>query len=478
MKMNWITTVATGAIALSLAAGSGAYAQMGDSHRHEAGPGGQGPSMARPDMSRSEPGHSAAGEQRSLGERSEHAAGSAMHEHAETDRTHEMAADRAEAERRHDGHDATQTIGQSGERAGRGDRALSNGAAEQRLDRSRAGHDARQPSEPGREQGKTADIKQNKPGETSKSAESGRQGRDDGRGRIGRNERQPANQTGQKDKLTGQNQEQHGSSSEHASRDQQERNKQAEQGSQPRATTTQQQATRPAPGQTTGEARQHEGTGQAQNREEQSREGIGAARAQNGAREMQNGSNPRAQAVSTKINNNQRTQVLDRLRSSRDLERARADVNVRVDVGERLPDRVRPLPLPPDIVDLVPEYRGYDYTVIHDEVAIINPESREVVDVIPERGFAAEGGSYGSYAASGRIELSREQREILRRAAVSSATTVGSSGAACLTLRPVPEELARNRPELASDKYLAIGDQVVLVDPHDQKIVQVINPGD
>ena len=37
------------------------------------------------------------------------------------------------------------------------------------------------------------------------------------------------------------------------------------------------------------------------------------------------------------------------------------------------------------------------------------------------RGFAAEGGSYGSYAESGRIELSREQREILREVAVQRA---------------------------------------------------------
>jgi hypothetical protein len=39
----------------------------------------------------------------------------------------------------------------------------------------------------------------------------------------------------------------------------------------------------------------------------------------------------------------------------------------------------------------------------------------------------------------------------------------------------VPDELAKSNPDLASYQYLAIGDQVVLVDPQNQKIVQVID---
>jgi hypothetical protein len=39
----------------------------------------------------------------------------------------------------------------------------------------------------------------------------------------------------------------------------------------------------------------------------------------------------------------------------------------------------------------------------------------------------------------------------------------------------MPEELARNNPELSQYRYLAIGDEVVLVDPRQQKIVQMID---
>ncbi|MEA2882746.1 MAG: hypothetical protein QOH32_2002 [Bradyrhizobium sp.] len=45
----------------------------------------------------------------------------------------------------------------------------------------------------------------------------------------------------------------------------------------------------------------------------------------------------------------------------------------------------------------------------------------------------------------------------------------------CLTLQPVPEELVRSNPELGAYRYLAIGDQVVLVDPRQRKIVEVVD---
>ncbi|UFZ04631.1 DUF1236 domain-containing protein [Bradyrhizobium ontarionense] len=184
------------------------------------------------------------------------------------------------------------------------------------------------------------------------------------------------------------------------------------------------------------------------------------------------------------VNDQQRTRVIDQLRHDRDFDRARTDIDIRINVGERLPERVRPRPLPSDIVTIVPEYRGYEYTVVHDEIAIIDPQSREIVDVIPQNGVRADHGyDRGGYGVSStRIVLSDDQRQILRRAATETGTvgsttssSSSSSGSSCLSLRRVPDELARANPELANYQYLAIGDQVVLIDPRDQKVVQVID---
>jgi hypothetical protein len=177
------------------------------------------------------------------------------------------------------------------------------------------------------------------------------------------------------------------------------------------------------------------------------------------------------------VNDQQRTQIVERLRRDRSV--SNQNINIQVNIGERLPPRVRARPLPPDIVRIAPQYRGYQYTVIEDEVIIVHPRTHEVVDVIREPGSTIE---TTSRVGRERFVFTREQRETLKQAArrMTTAPVSGSPSApmpdsSCLTLQPVPEELVRTSPELGSYRYLAIGDQVVLVDPRVQKIVEVID---
>ena len=65
------------------------------------------------------------------------------------------------------------------------------------------------------------------------------------------------------------------------------------------------------------------------------------------------------------------------------------NINVSVNVGRPLPGDVDVRPLPPAVVDLVPEYRGYDYVVSNDEIVIVQPSTRKVVEVISEGGGPA-----------------------------------------------------------------------------------------
>jgi hypothetical protein len=176
---------------------------------------------------------------------------------------------------------------------------------------------------------------------------------------------------------------------------------------------------------------------------------------------------------SVTANDYQRRQIAERLQRERSA--SNENINIRVNVGERLPPRVRPRPLPPEIVQIAPQYRDYEYTVINDEIAIVDPRSREVVDIIDDTGAA--GGRMAS--RRDRVVITREQRDQLKQVArrtVGSASSSGSvSDSRCLQLQPMPEELTRNNPELSQYRYLAIGDEVVLVDPRQQKIVQVID---
>jgi hypothetical protein len=79
----------------------------------------------------------------------------------------------------------------------------------------------------------------------------------------------------------------------------------------------------------------------------------------------------------------------------------REHANVRVRVGERVPEGVRFLPLPEDVIAIVPEYRGYDYFIDdNDEIVFVSPESHEIVGMIDYEGRAASDDTYTRVGAS------------------------------------------------------------------------------
>ena len=59
------------------------------------------------------------------------------------------------------------------------------------------------------------------------------------------------------------------------------------------------------------------------------------------------------------------------------------NANFDVTVGARIPRSVHVAVLPEEIVRLVPEYRGYEYFLVGEEIVIVDPRTLEIVAVIP-----------------------------------------------------------------------------------------------
>ncbi|MGQ0681781.1 DUF1236 domain-containing protein [Bradyrhizobium sp.] len=59
-----------------------------------------------------------------------------------------------------------------------------------------------------------------------------------------------------------------------------------------------------------------------------------------------------------------------------------ANVNVNVVVGTRLPATIRFHPLPPRIVEIYPEWRGYQVVLIKGRYVIVRPKTHEIVYII------------------------------------------------------------------------------------------------
>jgi uncharacterized protein DUF1236 len=81
------------------------------------------------------------------------------------------------------------------------------------------------------------------------------------------------------------------------------------------------------------------------------------------------------------VTQQQRTQIHERLAhfKAERIEHPQFSVTV----GAVVPRSVHVEVLPPEIVEIVPEYQGFDYVLVGDEVLIIDPGSLQIVAVIP-----------------------------------------------------------------------------------------------
>ena len=62
---------------------------------------------------------------------------------------------------------------------------------------------------------------------------------------------------------------------------------------------------------------------------------------------------------------------------------SRSDANFDISVGTRIPRSVHFVTLPSEIVSIVPQYRGFNYFLVEDEIVIVDPRTLEIVAVIP-----------------------------------------------------------------------------------------------
>ncbi len=101
---------------------------------------------------------------------------------------------------------------------------------------------------------------------------------------------------------------------------------------------------------------------------------------QTGTKEQQSTQN-QGSGKSVQLSQEQRTKIHATIVNQK-AERV-TNVNFSVKVGTRVPRTVHFYPLPVQIIEIVPEYRGYEYILVGDEIVIIDPRTLEIVAIIP-----------------------------------------------------------------------------------------------
>jgi hypothetical protein len=128
------------------------------------------------------------------------------------------------------------------------------------------------------------------------------------------------------------------------------------------------------PDQRVGQQQQKEITPQKGAQEENSKSGATAA--------QQNTGKPSPAGASVKLSDNQRNKIQATIGKNPGA-RVTTDVNFDVTVGAEVPRSVHVAVLPEDVIEIVPQYEGYDYVVVGDNILIIDPATMEIVAVLP-----------------------------------------------------------------------------------------------
>jgi hypothetical protein len=81
-----------------------------------------------------------------------------------------------------------------------------------------------------------------------------------------------------------------------------------------------------------------------------------------------------------KISTEQRTKITTVIRSEHVA--PLTNVNFNISVGTRIPRDVSYHPLPAEVVTIYPEWRGYNYVLVRDQILVIDPQTFEIVAVL------------------------------------------------------------------------------------------------
>ena len=237
--------------------------------------------------------------------------------------------------------------------------------------------------------------------------------------------------------------------------------------------------------------------GTAQKRDEMNGQPKGQAKTQQPARsDGQSDTQARSgEANAPKLSERQHTTIQQSFQRERNLNVvSRSDINVSISIGATFPRSVRLAPLPASIIAVVPQFRGFQYVVVEEEIVIVHPRTHRVVAVVPAEGRGSARVATGARSTDARVatgarsnermQLSGAQRDRILSFARSDCTTVlaqtdfdlavGATIPQQIELCPFEDSFVSEVTVLRPYRFFLVQDQVVLVDPRDHTIVEVI----
>jgi hypothetical protein len=166
------------------------------------------------------------------------------------------------------------------------------------------------------------------------------------------------------------------------------------------------------------------------------------------------------------------------------------NVNFSLSVGTVVPRDVHFQPLPAEVVEVMPQYRGYNFIVVREDIVIVEPSTYRIVDLLPRGGH-----STAAAPAPRKATFSDSERKVVRKHARSSRPEPRSSrpeqrttGSVTSTrvrvgdrlpdsveIRSFPDEVYRESPRLREYRYIERDDRTYIIEPGERRIIEEID---
>jgi hypothetical protein len=188
--------------------------------------------------------------------------------------------------------------------------------------------------------------------------------------------------------------------------------------------------------------------------------------------------------ASVNINDQQRTRISQSV--SRLNVQPLNSVNFSLSVGTAVPRDVRLQPLPAEVVEVVPQYRGYNFVLVKDEIVIVEPSSYKIVAVLPYSGRSTAAAP--ARPEQRKVTFSDRDREVIRKHAKARPVERRTTGSTATTeiragervpegveIEAFPEEVYRESPSLREYRYIHRDSRTYIVEPQERRIIEEID---
>src|SRR5882757_8069479 len=188
--------------------------------------------------------------------------------------------------------------------------------------------------------------------------------------------------------------------------------------------------------------------------------------------------------ASVNINDQQRTRVTQSI--SRLNVQPVTNVNFSLSAGTVVSRDIRLQTLPADVVEVVPQYRGYNFFVVRDEIVIVEPSTNKIVTVLPRSG----GNTAAAPAPSrSKVSFTDKDREVVRKhvqtrterqpqttgSATKTVIRRGERLPESVEVEEFPETVYREAPALREYRYIHRDNRTYVVEPTERTVIEEID---